>query len=115
MTERTCPQIVQDDLAKTKRTSEKGESRTSIKTLNGNNAKELLRSLRISIPGVKFASANAMIQEYLLYTPHNIMHELGQPIFLPSGLRHKELTEEEWKTKGAKATATKPARFNRAP
>ena len=58
------------------------------------------------------ASADAALREYLLYTLLNIMHELGLPILLPSGLRHRELTEEEWKTKGATAETAKLARFN---
>ena len=42
------------------------------------------------------------------------MHDLGRPIFLPSGLRHQELTEEGLKTKGATTATAKPASFNLA-
>ena len=75
-------------------------TKSSLKKLRGNTAKELLRSLKTSIPIVKLASADAALREYMLYTLLSIANELNSTLWLPAGLRHRELSAAEWKDRG---------------
>ena len=85
------------------------------KPLKGNTAKELLRSLKTSIPIVKLTSVDPVLREYLLYTLLSIVHELGVPVLMPAGLRTKELSAKDWEDQGLKAARAVPTKFNLAP
>ena len=58
-----------------------------VKALRGNTAKDLLRSLKTSIPVVKLASADPVLRVYLLYTLLSIVNKRGESILMPQGLR----------------------------
>ena len=99
----------------TKKTESGEVTSRQVKALRGNTAKDLLRSLKTSIPVVKLASADPVLREYLLYTLLSIVNEMGESILTPQGLRTRELTAEEWHQQGIKSGKAAPAKFNLAP
>ena len=98
-----------------KKTAADGSTKEIRRKIKGGNVREVLRSMKQSVPISKLMAVDGDIREYLLYCAISLAQMLGKRITLPDNLRKKTVTAREWSALGARLAGKKYTRFTISP